>query len=84
MDQLSLHTILEVVFRFVLTVSNPTLCLKLKIYPRLHGHFAFMFMFHIFYFQKGQNHPNPGQSYVANGFPRTCYLPNNEKGKKVL
>ena len=24
-----------------------------------------------------------GRHYRTNGFPRTCYLPNNEKGQKV-
>ena len=32
---------------------------------------------------QGPNHPNPGQPYYASAFPRTCYLPNNNKGKKV-
>uniref|UniRef100_A0A8C1VBT0 E3 ubiquitin-protein ligase n=2 Tax=Cyprinus carpio TaxID=7962 RepID=A0A8C1VBT0_CYPCA len=29
-------------------------------------------------------HPNPGKKYSARGFPRHCYLPDNEKGRKVL
>lgn len=33
---------------------------------------------------QGPEHPNPGKTYSARGFPRTCYLPDNEKGKKVL
>lgn len=33
---------------------------------------------------QGPEHPNPGKMYSARGFPRTCYLPDNKKGKKVL
>ena len=33
---------------------------------------------------QGPNHPSPGQPYYPNAFPRTCYLPNNSKGQKVL
>ncbi|XP_078363097.1 putative E3 ubiquitin-protein ligase DTX2 [Oculina patagonica] len=33
---------------------------------------------------QGPEHPNPGSRYSARGFPRTCYLPDNQKGKKVL
>ncbi|XP_064022374.1 probable E3 ubiquitin-protein ligase DTX2 isoform X3 [Pogoniulus pusillus] len=33
---------------------------------------------------KGPEHPNPGLPYTARGFPRYCYLPDNEKGRKVL
>ncbi|XP_048845923.1 E3 ubiquitin-protein ligase DTX1 [Brienomyrus brachyistius] len=29
-------------------------------------------------------HPNPGKKFSARGFPRHCYLPDNEKGRKVL
>ncbi|TRY99516.1 hypothetical protein DNTS_020825 [Danionella cerebrum] len=29
-------------------------------------------------------HPNPGKPFTARGFPRHCYLPDNEKGRKVL
>lgn len=28
-------------------------------------------------------HPNPGKKFSARGFPRHCYLPDNEKGRKV-
>lgn len=28
-------------------------------------------------------HPNPGKKFSARGFPRQCYLPDNEKGRKV-
>ncbi|RMB97977.1 hypothetical protein DUI87_25455 [Hirundo rustica rustica] len=33
---------------------------------------------------KGPEHPNPGKSFTARGFPRHCYLPDSEKGRKVL
>ena len=29
-------------------------------------------------------HPCPGKEYTARGFPRKCYLPNNEQGRKIL
>lgn len=32
---------------------------------------------------KGPEHPNPGKKFTARGFPRHCYLPDNEKGRKV-
>lgn len=33
---------------------------------------------------QGSEHPHPGRPYHAIGFPRTAYIPNNEKGKKVV
>ncbi|XP_064618776.1 E3 ubiquitin-protein ligase DTX1-like isoform X2 [Lineus longissimus] len=30
------------------------------------------------------NHPHPGRPFTARGFPRMCYLPNTEKGRKVM
>ncbi|KAM3852139.1 putative E3 ubiquitin-protein ligase DTX2 isoform 2-T4 [Vipera latastei] len=33
---------------------------------------------------QGPEHPSPGLPYTARGFPRYCYLPDNEKGRKVL
>lgn len=32
---------------------------------------------------QGPEHPNPGKSFTARGFPRHCYLPDSEKGRKV-
>lgn len=29
-------------------------------------------------------HPNPGRPYYAVGFPRVCYIPDTDKGRKVL
>ncbi|XP_074153305.1 E3 ubiquitin-protein ligase DTX1 [Sminthopsis crassicaudata] len=33
---------------------------------------------------QGPEHPNPGKKFTARGFPRHCYLPDNEKGRKVV
>lgn len=33
---------------------------------------------------QGREHPNPGQAYYAVGFPRICYLPDNNLGRRVL
>ncbi|XP_048582474.1 E3 ubiquitin-protein ligase DTX4 isoform X2 [Nematostella vectensis] len=33
---------------------------------------------------QGPEHPHPGNRYHTSGFPRTCYLPDNQKGQKVL
>ncbi|XP_034405368.1 probable E3 ubiquitin-protein ligase DTX2 isoform X2 [Cyclopterus lumpus] len=33
---------------------------------------------------QGSEHPNPGQPYSCRGFPRFCFLPDNDKGRKVL
>uniref|UniRef100_V9L3W1 E3 ubiquitin-protein ligase n=1 Tax=Callorhinchus milii TaxID=7868 RepID=V9L3W1_CALMI len=33
---------------------------------------------------QGPEHPNPGRPFTARGFPRHCYLPHNDKGRKVL
>uniref|UniRef100_A0A9J8DJL0 E3 ubiquitin-protein ligase n=1 Tax=Cyprinus carpio carpio TaxID=630221 RepID=A0A9J8DJL0_CYPCA len=33
---------------------------------------------------QGPEHPNPGKPFTARGFPRHCYLPDNEKGRKAL
>ncbi|XP_068435798.1 probable E3 ubiquitin-protein ligase DTX2 isoform X2 [Clinocottus analis] len=33
---------------------------------------------------QGSEHPNPGQPYTCRGFPRFCFLPDNDKGRKVL
>lgn len=34
-------------------------------------------------FHQTSEHPNPGKKFSARGFPRHCYLPDNEKGRKV-
>lgn len=36
-----------------------------------------------FTFSQGPEHPNPGKPFTARGFPRHCYLPDSEKGRKV-
>lgn len=33
---------------------------------------------------QGVEHPNPGQPFTCRGFPRFCFLPDNDKGRKVL
>ncbi|GAB6018819.1 putative E3 ubiquitin-protein ligase dtx2 [Chamberlinius hualienensis] len=33
---------------------------------------------------QGSDHPNPGEPYSVSGFPRLCYLPDNEEGRKIL
>ncbi|XP_077448013.1 putative E3 ubiquitin-protein ligase DTX2 isoform X1 [Stigmatopora argus] len=33
---------------------------------------------------QGPEHPNPGQPYTCRGFPRFCFLPDSDKGRKVL
>uniref|UniRef100_A0A8C7GX51 E3 ubiquitin-protein ligase n=1 Tax=Oncorhynchus kisutch TaxID=8019 RepID=A0A8C7GX51_ONCKI len=33
---------------------------------------------------QGPEHPNQGKPFTARGFPRHCYLPDSEKGRKVL
>lgn len=33
---------------------------------------------------QGPDHPNPGREYYAVGFPRVAYLPDSQKGRKVL
>uniref|UniRef100_A0A8C2C9M3 E3 ubiquitin-protein ligase n=1 Tax=Cyprinus carpio TaxID=7962 RepID=A0A8C2C9M3_CYPCA len=33
---------------------------------------------------QGPEHPNPGQPYTCRGFPRFCFLPDNDKGRKVM
>ncbi|XP_028277567.1 putative E3 ubiquitin-protein ligase DTX2 isoform X2 [Parambassis ranga] len=33
---------------------------------------------------QGPEHPNPGQPFSCRGFPRFCFLPDNDKGRKVL
>ncbi|XP_061664368.1 E3 ubiquitin-protein ligase DTX4a isoform X2 [Syngnathoides biaculeatus] len=33
---------------------------------------------------QGLEHPNPGKPFTARGFPRHCYLPDSDRGRKVL
>ncbi|XP_068186725.1 probable E3 ubiquitin-protein ligase DTX2 [Antennarius striatus] len=33
---------------------------------------------------QGPEHPNPGHPFTCRGFPRFCFLPDNDKGRKVL
>uniref|UniRef100_A0A3B3UZ44 E3 ubiquitin-protein ligase n=1 Tax=Poecilia latipinna TaxID=48699 RepID=A0A3B3UZ44_9TELE len=34
--------------------------------------------------QQGPEHPNPGQPFTCRGFPRFCFLPDNDKGRKQV
>lgn len=43
----------------------------------------FIYLFLIPCILQGPEHPNPGKSFTARGFPRHCYLPDSEKGRKV-
>ncbi|XP_059149621.1 probable E3 ubiquitin-protein ligase DTX2 isoform X2 [Physella acuta] len=40
--------------------------------------------YHISAGKQGPEHPNPGQPYSVRGFPRQGFLPDNDKGRKVL
>lgn len=40
-------------------------------------------IFMLFLSFQGPEHPNPGKPFTARGFPRHCYLPDSEKGRKV-
>uniref|UniRef100_A0A3B5MNF6 E3 ubiquitin-protein ligase n=1 Tax=Xiphophorus couchianus TaxID=32473 RepID=A0A3B5MNF6_9TELE len=33
---------------------------------------------------QGPEHPNPGQPFTCRGFPRFCFLPDNDKGRKQV
>ncbi|XP_066595719.1 protein deltex [Prorops nasuta] len=33
---------------------------------------------------QGTEHPNPGDAFYAVGFPRVCYLPDNNLGRRIL
>jgi hypothetical protein len=41
------------------------------------------FLYFLSFCFQGPEHPNPGKSFSARGFPRHCYLPDSEKGRKV-
>lgn len=49
--------------------------------------YKYYFIFYIFRISsgiQGEEHPHPGRPYYALGFPRICYLPDTEKGRRVL
>ncbi|NXT02753.1 DTX2 ligase, partial [Jacana jacana] len=62
--------------------------MEVSTFPRsLPGHKdcgTIQIVYHISRGIQGPEHPNPGMPYTARGFPRYCYLPDNEKGRKVL
>ncbi|KAG8282560.1 protein deltex-like [Homalodisca vitripennis] len=52
--------------------------------PGFPGTRTIQITYHIASGIQGPEHPNPGRPYYAVGFPRVCYLPDTEKGRKVL
>ncbi|XP_019367030.1 PREDICTED: probable E3 ubiquitin-protein ligase DTX2 isoform X7 [Gavialis gangeticus] len=70
------------------TGTQPKGKMEVSTFPRsLPGHEdcgTIKIVYHISRGIQGPEHPNPGMPYTARGFPRYCYLPDNEKGKKVL
>ncbi|XP_064323636.1 probable E3 ubiquitin-protein ligase DTX2 isoform X1 [Phalacrocorax carbo] len=70
------------------TGTQPKGKMEVSTYPQsLPGHKdcgTIQIVYHISRGIQGPEHPNPGMPYTARGFPRYCYLPDNEKGRKVL
>ncbi|KAJ3604027.1 hypothetical protein NHX12_028768 [Muraenolepis orangiensis] len=52
--------------------------------PGYHDNKTIRIVYHIPSGIQTPEHPNPGKKFSARGFPRHCYLPDNEKGRKVL
>ncbi|XP_069670594.1 protein deltex [Periplaneta americana] len=52
--------------------------------PGHHGTRTLQITYNIASGIQGPEHPNPGRPYYAVGFPRVCYLPDTDKGRKVL
>lgn len=46
--------------------------------------FDYNFRFSIASGVQSAHHPNPGRAFFAVGFPRLCYLPENQTGRKIL
>lgn len=67
-----------------------SLCIYIYIFYEARINYFFIHIdFFIFYISipsgvQGTEHPNPGQAYYAVGFPRVCYLPDNNLGRRVL
>ncbi|XP_041881942.1 probable E3 ubiquitin-protein ligase DTX2 isoform X2 [Corvus kubaryi] len=70
------------------TGTQPKGKMEVSTFPQsLPGHMdcgTIRIVYHISRGIQGPEHPNPGMPYTARGFPRYCYLPDNEKGRKVL
>ncbi|XP_027546628.1 probable E3 ubiquitin-protein ligase DTX2 isoform X4 [Neopelma chrysocephalum] len=70
------------------TGTQPKGKMEISTFPQsLPGHKdcgTIQIVYHISRGIQGPEHPNPGMPYTARGFPRYCYLPDNEKGRKVL
>ncbi|XP_031549211.1 probable E3 ubiquitin-protein ligase DTX2 [Actinia tenebrosa] len=52
--------------------------------PGYHGHGMIVITYDFRTGIQDKEHPHPGKVYYASGFPRICYLPDNEKGQKVF
>lgn len=52
--------------------------------PGNEGHQTKVIIYHISPGIQGPEHPHPGKRFSCRGFPRVCYIPDNEKGRKVL
>ncbi|CAG5115799.1 unnamed protein product [Candidula unifasciata] len=52
--------------------------------PGYEGCGAILVSYHISPGIQGPDHPSPGHSFTARGFPRQGYLPDCDKGRKVL
>lgn len=70
------YTIYHLAYRYYILMYCLTHFFKLK------KHIYTIYV--IFLYLKGSEHPNPGKPFTARGFPRHCYLPDSEKGRKVF
>uniref|UniRef100_K1Q1B7 E3 ubiquitin-protein ligase n=1 Tax=Magallana gigas TaxID=29159 RepID=K1Q1B7_MAGGI len=52
--------------------------------PGNEGHQTKVIIYHISPGIQGPEHPHPGKRFSCRGFPRVCYIPDNDKGRKVL
>ncbi|VDI70141.1 deltex [Mytilus galloprovincialis] len=41
-------------------------------------------LYHISPGVQTQEHPHPGKRFTCRGFPRVCFLPDNDEGRKIL
>ena len=51
--------------------------------PGHEGHQTRVIIYHISPGIQGPEHPHPGKRYSCRGFPRVCYIPDSDKGRKV-
>lgn len=52
--------------------------------PGYPGSNSIRVMYHISPGTQGPEHPHPGRRFTARGFPRTGYLPDTDRGRKIL